>query len=285
MVRKYTEEFLIDELHRFVRENGKVPVALDMHPKFGYPSYNVYKYYFKTWNNALVVAGLKINQTYDYRTGNETCCKCGCSREQSNGWYTKELLKGQVMCKSCYKYFYQKSKSNYKNNDLNKKSSIGSAFISQRVVAKFLNLECRYDCNISEGFDYPYDLYDKDRYGKINVKSSQLYNKIGQNPYWHFHLVQKEIPDTYILVGFDENRKNILHVWITDPLDDLTYDEIKERSKKSISITNTPDNLKQHQSWEVDAIILDNILHKMSQKRKDTEGKDCVLSNDDLSNR
>ena len=83
-------------------------------------------------------------------------------------------------------------------------------------------------------------------------------------------------------MGFDENRKNILRVWITDSLDDLTYDVKNEKPKKSIGITNTEKNLKKAKPWEVDAKPYDDMLHQMSQKRKETNGKNCVLNNNDL---
>ena len=144
--------------------------------------------------------------------------------------------------------------------NLDKNSEVGFAFISQRVVANVLKLTLKNDCNCSIGFNAPYDLYDKDKYFYINVKVSKLHD----NYYWKFGLKQKVVPDTYIMLGFDENRKNILHIWITDPLDDLTYDEIKERPKGDIGITNTYYGLEKAEPWEVDTKPYNDVLHSMS---------------------
>lgn len=276
----HNKEFLISELQRFYRENNKVPIQKDMQAKFGYPSFWSYHSHFGSFNNALEIAEFEANRTHEKRTGTETCCKCGNHLKKGKNWITKGLPKGEVMCSRCY----QKTQSDYMNNRLNKNSTTGSGFIAQRVIAKYLNLELKNDCNCSDDFNHPIDLYDKVKYKYINVKSSQLLTSLYKSPYWHFKLTQKVIPDTYIMVGFDENRKNILKAWATDPLDDLTYDEVNERPKKVKSITNTSESLKQYQLWEMDAIALNKILHKISNKRKKANGKGCILNNNDLIN-
>lgn len=258
MSKEYTKKFLISELHRFVRENSRVPVSLDMQYKFGYPSYHDYERCFDKWNNALEAAKLKINQTKEKRTGEETCCVCGNHKKQDQQWITKNLPKGQVMCVNCYYDI------DYVKGNLNPNSTTGKAFISQRIVANVLNLQLKYDCNCSDNFNHSFDLYDKGKYNYINVKDSALHDKVEYNSRWFFTLTQKTMPDTYIMLGFDEDRKNILHVWITDPLDDLTYNEIKERPKGGIGITNTYYSLERARPWEVDAKPYNDMLHSMS---------------------
>ena len=272
------KEFLIEELQRFVRENERNPKMSDMKAKKGYPCYQTYVNYFGSWNNALITAGLKINETNEKRTGLETCCKCGCNREQTQDWITKNLPDGEVMCLKCYKNLNR----NYMTGNLKKESNVGKATISQRIVANVLGLSLENDCNFAYGFNHPYDLYDEGRYNCINVKDSKLLHEVGHSPYWHFDLSQKETPDTYVMLAYDEDRKNILKVWITDAVDDLVYDERNERLKKSLGITNISNVLHQYQLWEVDAKPYNDMLHKMSKKRKDTDGIDCFLSNDDL---
>ena len=204
------------------------------------------------------------------RTGNETCYFCNSNKGQKQGWITKGLSKGEVMCLSCY----QKLQTNYMNKNLDKNTSVAKGFIGQRIVAKVLGLELKNDCNCSVGFNYPYDLYDEGRYDKINVKSC----KLGDYNSWIFGLSQKVIPDTYILVGFDENRKNILRVWIASSNDKLVIDNF------SVFISNNVNNdLSRAKPWEVDVKPYNDMLHKMSEKRKDTNGKECILSNDDLN--
>ena len=58
----HTKEFLILELHRFYKENHKVPVAQDMQARFGYPSLNSYQRHFGSWNNARIEAGFEKNK-------------------------------------------------------------------------------------------------------------------------------------------------------------------------------------------------------------------------------
>lgn len=279
MIEKYTKEFLISELQRFYYENGRVPTKLDMQPKFGYPSSGAYVSHFGTFNNGVEAAGFEPYQTNEKRTGNETCCKCGCYKKENQRWITKGLPKGEVMCYGCYK----NSRTDYMMGNLDKKSNVGSAFISQRVVAKYLGLKLKDDLNCTEGFKHPFDLYDEKKYYYINVKSSQLHNSLRGNPYWRFNLSQKEMPDTYIMLGFDKDRKNILKAWKSDPLDDLIFDEKTGRSKNILGITNTFRVLRQYQPWEMDTIPLNKILHEMSQKRKDTNGIRCPLDNESFN--
>ena len=271
------EEFLISELIRFERENDRTPIAHDMIPENGYPGFWVYQKVFGTWNNALIAAGFEINQTNDRRTGLETCCKCGDYLKQGRRWITKGLSEGEVICGKC------NHNTDYMNNNLDKNSNTGKAFISQRVVFNVIILEEKYDCNCEYDFNHPMDLYHKDKYKYINVKDSKLHNKVGQNPFWQFDLSQEVTPDTYVMLGYDYDRKNILHVWITDAVDDLVFNDKTEKLLKYKSITNIPDNLVKAKPWEVDPKPYNDMLHKMSQKRKDNNGIGCILDSSDLN--
>lgn len=152
------------------------------------------------------------------------------------------------MCEKCY------NNSDYINGMLDKNSKIGKAFIAQRVVAKVLNISLKNDCNCSIGFNHPYDLYDKGRYNTIDVKSSKLY----KNNVWHFGLYNKYISDTYIFVGYDEDRKNILHVWIIKTTDYLVF------KKKGITLTNTFKGLSKFNLYEADSKLYNESYHSMS---------------------
>lgn len=58
----YNEDFLIDELHRFYKENGRPPNSEDLEKgNTGYPTRKTFSKYFGSFGNALVKAG------YDYR--------------------------------------------------------------------------------------------------------------------------------------------------------------------------------------------------------------------------
>lgn len=268
----YTKEFLISELQRFYNENGRVPRLRDMMATNGYPSAHTYKIYFGSWNNALIAAGFEINKTYETRVGDETCIICGCTREQTSAWYTKGLQLGEVMCNSCY------LDPNYKRRSLDKNSNTGKGSISEQVVKNVLNLEEKYDCNPIYGYNHPFDLYDPGRYDYINVKSAIL----GKTNRWHFNLNQKEIPNTYIMLGYNKNRKNIIHIWVTRGGYDLAFDEDKMEDRNFLDIPNTYGGLKKVKYCEVDVKPYNDMLHLMSEKRKDNNGDGCFLSSDDL---
>ena len=252
----YTKEFLISELQRFKKENRRNPKAINMQIKFGYPSYVTYQKRFGSWNSALLAAGLEVNQYQDHwQDGTETCDNCGKVKSENQGWYYKNKKR---ICYSCY------MNRDYKNGKLDVDSPTGFAFMSQRVVAETLGLELKYDCNCSIGFNAPDDLYDE-KLGYINVKTAVLL-KVNA---WHFGLIQKYTPDTYIMLGFSNDKSDILHVWITEPEDDLTFDEKKIEYKKGIKITNDifsdkRSGLKRAESWEVDVKPYNYVYHNMS---------------------
>ena len=281
MSKIYTDKFLISELQRFYRENDEAPTQLDMQGKFGYPSFITYISHFGSWNNALEIANLPLNQTRERRTGLEICSKCGCKKIKNKNWYTKGLAEGEVMCFNCYQKI--NCFSDYMSGSLDKNSNRAKATISEQVVKNVLNLEERHDCNFAYDFNYPVDLYHKDKYKYINVKDSKLYNRKNHSSFWNFNLTQKETPDTYIMLGYDENRKNILHVWVTDAIDDFVFNEKTEKLLKIKTVTNIPNSLKEAEPWKVDPKPYNDMLHKMSEKRKDNNGIGCFLSNDDLS--
>lgn len=248
----YNKEFLISELQRFVEENGRNPRQIDIQIKFGYPAAGNYRNYFGSWNNALLEAGFNINRKRDRLNGTEICDNCGQLKE--NQWYYKD---NQRLCKSCY----CNSKTDYMNKSLDPNSETGFAFVSQRVVAETLGLDLKYDCNCSIGFGSEYDLLDK-TYKYINVKAAILQ----KDNAWHFNLKNKYTPDTYIMLGFANDKSNILYVWITEPEDDLTFDEKNCKIKQGISITNSERGLKRAKSWEVDVEPYNYAYHNMSLK-------------------
>lgn len=244
----YTDEFLISELHRFIHENGRNPTFRDMNPELGYPTGATYHNRFNSFNNALEAANLEINKTCEKRMGNETCYRCGNILKLKEHWFTNGLLKGQVMCYKCYR------NNDYINGNLDVNSSTGFGFLTQRVVAKTLGLNLENDCNCSVSFRHPYDLYDKDKYGKIDVKGRRL----STSNRWRFDLTNNII-DTYIFVGFDTDAKNILRVWIVKPTDKLIHGKTGASIKNNIR-----SGLTRAKPWEVDSTSYNNTLHSLS---------------------
>jgi len=61
MTKIYTEqEFLINEIQRFYKENGRLPHICDISIKNGYPDSNRYYNVFDEWNNVWIEAVLSI---------------------------------------------------------------------------------------------------------------------------------------------------------------------------------------------------------------------------------
>ena len=63
---KYTKEQLIYFLRKLSEELGKTPTIKNLNLKHEYPSSTTYFKRFKSWNNALSKAGLKINSRGEY---------------------------------------------------------------------------------------------------------------------------------------------------------------------------------------------------------------------------
>lgn len=277
MTRKYTKDELISELQRFHRENGRVPKIKDIQTKFGYPDFNNYRNHFGSWNNALKAAGLKINKIQSSLDRTETCLYCGKRADEIPGFVHWVYPNGKRFCHQ------HGQNSDYVTKNLDPKSTNGKAFVSQRIVANVLSLELKDDCNCSISHTYPYDLYNKNRYNYINVKDSKLHHRQNQSTYWEFNLNQKMIPDTYVMLGYDKDRKNILRVWITDAIDDLVFNDKIGKLLKWKTISNSYESLKEAEPWEVDPKPYDDMLRLMSRKRKETNGKECVLDSCNLN--
>lgn len=58
-MKELTKEYLISEMHRFFKENGKPPISKDFDKSTDYPSRKTYYNYFGSFGNALVEAGFE----------------------------------------------------------------------------------------------------------------------------------------------------------------------------------------------------------------------------------
>jgi len=61
---EYSREFLISELHRYVEIYGEKPSAYKLRKAEGFPSVSAYLRAFKSWNEAMTLAGLAIETEY-----------------------------------------------------------------------------------------------------------------------------------------------------------------------------------------------------------------------------
>lgn len=241
----YTKEFLISEIQRFYKENGRSPKIKEMKVSNGYPHERIFYKKFGTFNKALEASDLKLNSYQDHwKNGTEICSNCG---KKSIRWYYDENK--NRYCSSCIR------KQDYKYGNLNPESAIGFAFISQRIVAKTLNIN--HDCNLEINFGHPYDLYDIN-YGKIDVKCSKLLLNEGIWEIWSFKVDKKNKADYYIMLGFSRDKKEILKSWIIP-----TNTEILN-NKKSINIYNSEKGLLRFKEFEVDHKSFNTTYHSMS---------------------
>lgn len=262
---KYTKSQLISELHKFVEENDINPVQSDMQGNKNYPNLSTFQKYFGSWNNALIAAGLELNQYQDHwQDGTETCDVCGDTQKYSN-WIYKNGLR---LCKNC-----DLNRKGHRWGILNHNCSTGKAFKDEVITKKALDIN--FNCNIEIGFTAPYDLYDE-KFGKINVKSSKLSVNIKNNnkyEYWHFRFSNVYIPDTYIFLGYDEKRTKILKVWVINSKKSIV------NNKKSFTISNSSYVLNKYINFEIDAKYFNKIL-------QETNWNECkYLDNDkDIDN-
>lgn len=248
MSKAYTDEFLISELHRFVREKGKVPKYGEMSPRNGYPSIGAYRSHFGTHNNALEMAKLPLNQYQNcWQDGTEVCCKCGNYLKQGQSWHTKGLPKGEVMCQRCYDNIH----TDYMNGNLDINSSPGRGRAGEILVVKTLGIGKEHDCNLIK-WGHKVDLIHKE-YKKIDVKTSLLSDKYNK---WAFGFNAKKVVDTYICVGLSLTGKYVRHIWVVP-------NENEIRNKPNLSIYGTFSSIYDNKHWEVDSKPYSDVWQEM----------------------
>lgn len=244
----YPNDFLIKVLQDFYKEHGRSPKLQEFKTCNGFPSYDSYQRRFGNWNNALKIAGLSINQYRDLNlVGNEICSNCGGDKGIYTWYFNKD---GNRICHGCY------MKHDYKYGNLDKNSTMGTAFITRKIVFKKFNLDFKYDNNILN-FSIPYDIYDKNKYGKIKIISSSLRNN-KDSSFWSFKIKKPKLVDFYILVGYTINKKNIKHVWIISSKSQIL------KNSKTINITDSRRGLSRVKEFEVNANSYNKIYHSMS---------------------
>lgn len=252
------KNFLINEIKRFYDEYGVVPKYKDMKVYNGYPSIKEFTNEFGSWNNAVEAAGFKPR--FKRIIGEKVCSICG--NKETSHWHNSNI--GRI-CKSCYE------EPDYKNGLLDVDSTVGFAFVSQRIVARKLGLELKYDCNCSYGLNYPgFDLLqlDNEEYGKIQVKTSTIRINNCGSLYCEFILGDNSECDTYIMLGFTENKSDVKRVWVIPSNDSIVT------CKQTLSITLNPKQIKKLAmrivEFEVNAKPYNNVYHNM-KKLKDCD--------------
>jgi len=107
---KYTDDELINDLHRFVKENGRSPRRDDMKYSNGYITCAKYINAFGSWSNALDIAN--IGAYRHIYNGTELCDIC--KSDSTDHW---RYIDKQRVCKKCYT-------KNFKSNPKKDKLSL-----------------------------------------------------------------------------------------------------------------------------------------------------------------
>jgi len=245
MGKTYTDEFLILELQRFVRENSRAPKKYEMGPKNDYPAIGAYVGHFKTWCNALETAGFKLNQYQNHRQdGTETCAYCNKRADEINNFGAWYYIDGKRYCMK----HGQRNNPDYVKGQLDINSAKGLGRAGEILVVKTLGIGKEHDCNrISCGFKF--DMYHEE-FGKIDVKTALLsYNDNN----WGFGFPDKLEIKTFICLGMSSDRSTVEHVWIVP----------NEGDKRSFSASDTYRSLSNRKHWEVNSETYDNMWQTM----------------------
>lgn len=123
----------------------------------------------------------------------------------------------------------QKKKADCRNGNLDPKGKMGKGYITEVLVAKKLGIKTCFD--VTGNFKYPgYDILEHKDYGKINVKCSTLLH----NGYHNFSTNKNKKPDFFFCIGYDEEMKHVMSVYII-----LNGDDVNTLSSISIPYHNS----------------------------------------------
>jgi len=190
---------------------------------------------------------------------NKSVKRTNCMSEK---WYR---YKGGYICHSCYTGVCNKQNTQIRNGKLSKHSYTGKGFISEQIIAKYLNIENENIRNDKFAGGHV-DLVDIN-IGNIDVKSCKLkfFTKVYKgietiHTGWTFDTNNKKV-DKYIFVGFNEERNEIIKVWMI-PVNNI--------SSLAITIYFSVKGLMRYKEYEFSSVEvekLNSILHSI--------GKDC----------
>lgn len=181
-------------------------------------------------------------------------------RRMQELWFNWEG-EGKICANCNRKRRYRKQPiSLIRRGKLRLESTVAKGYIGEKVVAEVLNVPEEHQLNSLSlyGLNSKYDLYH-DEFGNINVKTRQ-YDVYTVNA-WNFMLKGEngEIPDTYILMGFSSDGKDIKRVWI------IPSNEKIIENKKGIFLSDieTSKPYKKVKIFEQDARIYNEAYHSM----------------------
>ena len=178
-----------------------------------------------------------------------------CKRKYNNEKVREYRYKNRDKCLITRRNYYA-TKHKYLKGITDPNSFQGISIITEHVVYMVLN-DCE-KCNTRHNFHAPYDLISK-KYGTINVKSAILHqsNKVSPSMSWKF-IVKNNLmkPDYYICIGFNEDRSEILKIWIIPS-------NAKIVKNTAISITNSSKSLIKAIQYEVNSAKYNKIYKNL----------------------
>ena len=256
-------KYLISEIQRFHKEEGRVPGSVDMKVMYGYPGIDDFRDELGTWVKGVEAAGFRPK--WKKLIGDEVCIICG--TKKTGWWHISD--EGRI-CKSCYQKqeYNENGKQNrdYMNGLLDINSATGFGFLCQRIVAKKLGLELKYDCNCTKGFGHiGFDLLqlDNENYGKIQVKGATLRIGAKNRLVWQFKLGDNLECDNYIMLAFTKDKSDVDKVWV------IPSDRWIVAYKQSLTITRNPKMtgiiIREIIKYEVDVKPYNDAYHNMKK--------------------
>ena len=151
-----------------------------------------------------------------YKINDEILCP-ECFNNTKISHKEKELLRATSRFRSNIrsvkrKLVKEKAKAKCRNKELDSNSKSGIGYIAEALVSKFLGIPTCFD--VTDNFSYPkYDLLKHKDYRKINAKGSTLLVKNGYLCH-EFGTHKNKKVDNFFCIGFDEDRKHVLAVFI-----------------------------------------------------------------------
>lgn len=181
------------------------------------------------------------------------CSSCQSTTTPRN-WYK---LGDGFICSNCWKSKHYKGKSKIRNHTLSKTSATGKGLIGEQVVCKYLGTK-NNNIENDKFAGNPVDIHHE-ILGRINVKGRKLVytHELGKNYYfWKFSFRDMYAIDTYFLLGYDIERRNIIKAWIIPK---------KELKNNTLYIGDSVNGLLKYSKYEINAEPLNTILHTLGK--------------------
>lgn len=168
-----------------------------------------------------------------YYKRDKICHECGTEQITESvrmfRQYHKDIWTGNFICQDCY----GKKSIDYKNRNIILKIGEGGGSLLDIVVSTILEVPT-YSIYIADK-RLPFGIIHED-YGIVGIKASKLRCNC-----WYFNINDYISADTYFLIGFDKELKNICSMYVV-PTED----------RKNNGIFNIYENSKRYDELKID---------------------------------